>query len=71
MRQDITFMSQGLRCSGWLYEPDNLAPDEKVSAIVMTHGYSAVKEMGLSTYAEEFVDAGFVTLVFDYPARAI
>jgi hypothetical protein len=66
MRQDITFMSRGLRCSGWLYIPDNLAPDEKAPAIVMAHGYSAVKEMGLSNYAERFADTGFVTLVFDY-----
>ena len=66
MRQNIMFLSQGLHCSGWLYIPDNLAPDEKVPAIVMAHGYSAVKEMGLSKYAERFVNAGFVTLVFDY-----
>jgi len=66
MRQDITFTSQGLRCNGWLYIPDNLVPQEKVPAIIMAHGYSAVKEMGLSNFAERFADAGFVTLVFDY-----
>ena len=66
MRQDVMFMSQGLRCSGWLYIPDNLTPDEKVPAIVMAHGYSAVKEMSLSNYAERFANAGFVTLIFDY-----
>ncbi len=66
LRQNIKFMSQGLQCSGLLYIPDNLNPDEKVPAIVMAHGYSAVKEMGLSKYAERFVDAGFVTLIFDY-----
>lgn len=66
MRQDITFMSQGLRCSGWLYLPNDLPAGQKMPAIVMAHGYSAVKEMYLSNFAERFVDAGFITLVFDY-----
>jgi len=66
MRQDITFMSEELRCSGWLYIPADLAPEEKAPTIVMAHGYASVKEMGLSYFAERFADAGFVTLVFDY-----
>jgi len=49
MHQDVMFMSQGLRCSGWLYISDNLDPDEKAPAIVMAHGYSAVKEMAYPT----------------------
>jgi fermentation-respiration switch protein FrsA (DUF1100 family) len=32
----------------------------------MAHGFSAVKEMYLSNFAEEFQKAGFVVLVFDY-----
>lgn len=33
----------------------------------MAHGFSVVKEMfRLSDYAERFVDAGFITLVFDF-----
>jgi fermentation-respiration switch protein FrsA (DUF1100 family) len=66
MRRDVTFTSSGLRCSGRLYLPDDLKMGEKAPAIVMAHGLSGVKEMGLSDYAERFVAAGFVTLVFDY-----
>ncbi len=66
MRKDITFTSQGLRCAGWLYVPDDLAPGTRAPAIVMAHGYSAVKEMHLSGFADRFAAAGFVTLVFDY-----
>lgn len=66
MRQDITFLSQGLRCSGWLYIPNDLSAEQKASAIVMAHGFSAVKEMYLANFAERFVTAGFVTLVFDF-----
>ncbi len=66
MRQNITFMSQGLRCAGWLYLPENLPAGKKTPAIVMAHGFSAVKEMYLSNFAERFTEAGFITLVFDY-----
>jgi len=66
MRRDITFASQGLRCSGWLYLPDDHPTDHKAPAIVMAHGFSAVKEMCLSHFAERFMAAGFVTLVFDF-----
>jgi fermentation-respiration switch protein FrsA (DUF1100 family) len=66
MRKDITFTSSGLRCSGWLYVPDDLKIGKKAPAIVMAHGLTAVKEMGLNDFAERFVTAGFVTMVFDY-----
>jgi fermentation-respiration switch protein FrsA (DUF1100 family) len=66
MRQDITFTSQGLNCAGWLYTPDDLGGDQRRPAIVMAHGFSAVKEMYLSNFAEKFEEAGFVVLVFDY-----
>ncbi|GAC1362294.1 MAG: alpha/beta hydrolase [Ktedonobacteraceae bacterium] len=66
MKRDVTFLSQGLKCAGWLYVPDNLAKGERRPAIVMAHGFSAVKEMYLANFAEQFVAAGFVALVFDY-----
>ena len=67
MRQDIEFQSRGLKCRGWLYVPDESAVKQPVPAVVMAHGFSAVKEMfQLSSYAERFEEAGFVTLVFDY-----
>ena len=66
MRNDVAFLSQGLHCAGWLYLPDDLKRDERRPAIVMAHGFSAVKEMYLDAFAERFVAAGFVTLVFDY-----
>src|SRR2546425_6823968 len=66
MRHDVTFLSQELHCAGWLYLPDDLKSGEQRPAIVMAHGFSAVKEMYLDAFAEVFVAAGFVTLVFDY-----
>jgi len=66
MRKNISFTSKGSRCSGWLYVPDDQEAGQKAPAIVMAHGLSAVKEQGLPDFAERFVAAGFVTLVFDY-----
>jgi fermentation-respiration switch protein FrsA (DUF1100 family) len=64
MRTDIAFQSAGLTCRGWLYRPEG--PDGAVPAIVMSHGFSATKEMGLPSFAERFRAAGFAVLVFDY-----
>ena len=66
MCKDITFTSKGLRCSGWLYVPDDLKSGQKVPAIVMATGFTGVKEDVLPDYAERFVAAGFVALAFDY-----
>ena len=35
MRQDVTFPSEGLKCAGWLYVPDDLKSGERRPAIVM------------------------------------
>src|SRR3712207_819669 len=66
MRSDVTFRSDGLNCAGWLYVPDGLEDRERRPAVVMAHGFSAVKEMHLANFAEKFEEAGFVVLVFDY-----
>jgi cephalosporin-C deacetylase-like acetyl esterase len=66
MRRDVTFLSQGLTCRGWLYTPDHLKTGERRPALVMAHGFAAVKEVDLPTFAERFAAAGLVSLVFDY-----
>lgn len=57
MRRDIEFHAETARLRGWLYLPDKVT--RPVPAIVMAHGFSAVKEMGLDRFAEAFADAGF------------
>lgn len=66
VRRDVTFKSQGIDCAAWYYVPADLKPGERRPAIVMAHGWSAVKEMFLDAFAERFSKAGFVVLVFDY-----
>jgi fermentation-respiration switch protein FrsA (DUF1100 family) len=66
MRKEIAFVSKGLRCSGWLYVPDDLKTGVKAPTIVMANGFTGVKEQILPDFAAKFVNAGFVTMVFDY-----
>ena len=59
LRRDVTFLSKGLKCSGWLYLPDDLAPEKRAPAIIMSHvimghGFSGTKDVYLSKYAEPF-----------------
>jgi uncharacterized protein len=63
MRHDVEFNAEGVTLRGWRYVPDG-APGA-VPAIVMAHGFSAVKEMYLDAFAEVFAQAGLAALVFD------
>ena len=64
MREDVEFTSAGLTLRGWLYRPDGASGNRP--AVVMSHGFSAVKEQGLASFAERFVAEGMVVLVFDH-----
>jgi len=64
MQRDIEFDSEGVTCRGWLFTPDRGAGPWP--AVVMAHGFSAVKEMRLDRFAAAFAAAGLASLVFDY-----
>jgi fermentation-respiration switch protein FrsA (DUF1100 family) len=64
--QPIEFMSKGLRCRGLKYLPEGGRTGDKRPCIVLAHGFSAVKEMYFTDYAQAFSQAGFVAVVFDY-----
>jgi dienelactone hydrolase len=63
MRRDIEFNAEGTILRGWLYLPERAK--SRVPAVVMAHGFSAVKEMYLDRFAEVFCDAGIAALVYD------
>jgi fermentation-respiration switch protein FrsA (DUF1100 family) len=63
MRRDIEFDAEGVTLRGWLYLPDGGAGAAPV--VVMAHGFSAVKEMYLDSFAEAFAAGGLAALVFD------
>ena len=63
MREDIAFDANGTALRGWLYLPEGAT--RRCPAVVMAHGFSALKEMGLDDYAEVFAAAGLACLVYD------
>ena len=63
MRADIEFDADGTTLRGWLYTPETGSPPH--STVVMAHGFSAVKEMGLDDYAAVFAAAGLAVIVYD------
>ncbi len=63
MRQDIEINAEGIRLRGWLYTPDS--GSRPFPTVVMAHGFSAVKEMYLDSFAEVFAKGGLAALVFD------
>ncbi len=62
-RRDITFDAEGVTLRGWFYTAAGAAG--RAPAVVMAHGFSAVKEMYLDSFAEVFAAAGLNALVFD------
>lgn len=65
MREDISFnTSDGVTLRGWFYKPEGASPP--LPCLVMAHGFSAVKEMDLDTFAEYFTSNLAITcLVYD------
>ena len=63
MREDIEFDAEGVALRGWLYLPAGATGP--VPTVVMAHGFSAVKEMHLDSFAEAFTLGGLGALVFD------
>lgn len=62
-RSDIEFDAEGTTLRGWFYRATGASG--RAPTIVMAHGFSAVKEMYLDSFAEVFADAGLNALVFD------
>lgn len=65
MREDISFQtSDGVTLRGWFYKPDNAT--STLPCLVMAHGFSALKEMDLNTFAECFISKlSLSCLVYD------
>lgn len=67
MQRDVTFLSEGVQCSGLLYVPADMRQGERRPAVVMASGFGRVKDdPGMTAFAERFAAAGLVTLLFDY-----
>jgi len=64
-RRDIEFDAEGVTLRGWFYPAEGAGAGSSAPAVVMAHGFSAVKEMYLDTFAEVFAAAGLNVVVFD------
>jgi len=64
-RTDVTFLSAGTRCAGWLYRPANNT-DGDVPCVVMAHGFGLTRHDKLTLYAEALARAGASVLVYDH-----
>ena len=66
-RRDIEFNAEGTTLRGWFYPAGGAREGAARTgpAVVMAHGFSAVKEMYLDKFAEVFAGAGLNVLVFD------
>jgi fermentation-respiration switch protein FrsA (DUF1100 family) len=63
MRRDIEFDAEGTTLRGWFVLPDQ--GRSPFPTVVMSHGFSALKEMALDQYAERFARAGMASVVYD------
>jgi pimeloyl-ACP methyl ester carboxylesterase len=55
--------ASGDEIEAWVYRPEGDGPHP---AVVMAHGFAAVKAGGLAPFAERFCRAGFTAIAFDY-----
>jgi hypothetical protein len=64
-REDIAFQtSDNVTLRGWFYKPSNAT--SSLPCLVMAHGFSALKEMDLNTFAEFFTsNLPLTCLVYD------
>jgi fermentation-respiration switch protein FrsA (DUF1100 family) len=64
-RQKVMFKNKyGITLSGDLYTPKNTG-NQKLSALILSGPFGAVKEQSSGVYANELAARGFVTLAFD------
>lgn len=62
--QEVFFDSDGVRCAADMYWPEDV--EGSLPCVVMAHGGSGTKRLGLPNYAREFASHGVAVLVFDY-----
>ena len=60
---DSDFTSQGVRCAGTLYLPNNV---ERPPIVILGHGFAAVRAFRLAAFAARFAENGFAAYFFDY-----
>lgn len=66
-RHDVTFpATDGVELQGWLYAPNTAVDEAGAPGVVMNHGFSATRHMGLLGYAEALASVGIAVLLYDH-----
>lgn len=63
--KSLNFTSENTNIAADLYLPENHA-GKKLPAIILCHGFAAIKELFLPNYAQKFAENGYAVLAFDY-----
>ena len=63
--KEVTIWSAGSRLDGDLFWPKSMAPDDKLPAIVLSHGWGGTKQSSRRS-ASRFAAAGYITLGLSY-----
>ena len=64
VRGELRFSCGDTTCAADLYLPANAT--ERPPCVVMGHGFTGTRDLGLASYATRFAAAGVAALVFDY-----
>lgn len=64
-REEMTFRSGDAACAATLYRPATAAHSD-LPCVVLAVGFSQTRRDGYPRFAEQFAQAGFAALVFDY-----
>ena len=68
-RTAVTIWSNGVALDGDIYRPKDLGGDQRVPAVVLSHGWGGSKSSG-ERYAAKFAAAGMVSLCFTHSGWA-
>jgi dipeptidyl aminopeptidase/acylaminoacyl peptidase len=63
--REVVIWSDGYRLDGDVFTPKGLKPDEKVPAILLSHGWGGTKHSSRRT-AAKFAAAGYIAMDFSY-----
>lgn len=64
VHRDLRFSSGDTTCAADVYLPANATV--RMPCVVMGHGFTGTRDLGLASYATRFAAAGIAALVFDY-----
>lgn len=66
MQENVTFMSEGLKLTGFITIPEGHKPGERRPAVIVLHGFGSNKASGnVKIPCEMLSKMGYVTLGFD------